>query len=122
MSATISLTSLNWDAALKAVRGALEQAEKLEIAVCVSVMDRGGNQLAAGRDPRAPFHSQAIAADKATTAAGFGMPTSQWWGFVEQMNSPGITAGLPATDRLVVFGGGVPVYQGGASNHSFYNQ
>ena len=41
------------------------------------------------------------------------MPTSQWWGFVEQMNSPGITAGLPATDRLVVFGGGVPVYQGG---------
>lgn len=113
MSATIQLTSLNWDAALKAVRGALEQAEKLEIAVCVVVMDRGGNSLASGRDPRAPFHSQGIAADKATTAAGFGMPTSQWWGFIEQMNSPGITAGIPSTDRLAVFGGGVPVYQGG---------
>ena len=113
MSSTIQLTSLNWDAALKVVRGALERAETLEIAVCAVVMDRGGNQLAAGRDPRAPFHSQSIAADKATTAAGFGMPTSQWWGFVEQMNSPGITAGLPATDRLVVFGGGVPIYQGG---------
>jgi len=112
MSSTIQLTNLNWDAALTAVRGALEKAQELEIAICAVVMDRGGNQIAAGRDPRAPFHSQGIAADKATTAAGFGMPTSQWWGFVEQMNSPGITAGLPNTDRLVVFGGGVPVYQG----------
>jgi uncharacterized protein GlcG (DUF336 family) len=103
---------MHWDAALKAVRGALEKAEKLEISVCVVIMDRGGNQLAAARDARAPFHSQAIAADKATTAAGFGMPTSQWWGFVEQMNSPGITAGLPNTDRLVMFGGGMPVYDG----------
>ena len=112
MSATIQLTSLNWDAALKVVRGALEHAEKLDIAVCAVVMDRGGNQIAAGRDPRAPFHSNGIAADKATTAGGFGMPTSQWWGFIEQMNSPGITAGLPTTDRLTVFGGGVPIYQG----------
>ena len=54
MSATIQLTSLTWDAALKAVRGALEHAGKVEIAVCAVVMDRGGNPLASGRDPRAP--------------------------------------------------------------------
>lgn len=54
MSSTIQLTNLNWDAALTAVRGALEKAQELEIAICAVIMDRGGNQIAAGRDPPGP--------------------------------------------------------------------
>ena len=113
MGNTVTVKMLHWRAANTAVAAAMEKADQLGIAVTAVVMDRGGNTVASLRNVNAPFHTQRIAADKATTAAGFGMPTSQWWSFVESMNSPAITAGLPATDRLVVFGGGVPIYESG---------
>lgn len=112
MEKTLSQKTVHWQAAGAACQAAQEKAQELGIVVSVVVMDRGGNVIASLRDPRTPFHTYGIASDKATTAAGFGMPTSQWWGFLESMDSPGVKAGLPATDRLAVFGGGVPIYDG----------
>lgn len=112
MEKSLSQKTVHWEAAGAACHAAQQEAQKLGIRVTAAVMDRGGNLVAFLRDPRTPFHTIQIASDKAATAAGFGMPTSKWWGFIESMNSPAITAGLPAADRLVVFGGGVPIYEG----------
>ena len=112
MEKTMQQTTIHWQAAGAAVQAAQAKAEELGINVSAVVMDRGGAVIASLRDPRSPFHTAGIASDKATTAAGFGMPTSQWWGFIESMNSPAVKAGLPATDRLAIFGGGVPIYAG----------
>jgi uncharacterized protein GlcG (DUF336 family) len=113
MTKTVQQTTLHWDAALTVARAALVKAQELGIRVAVAVMDRGGNLLAFARDPNAPFHSNTIAQDKATTSAGFGLPTKQWWPVLEGMNSPGLLAGIAAVPRMVVFGGGVPVYVNG---------
>lgn len=112
MTKTVQQTTLHWEAALAVARGALVKGQELGIRVAVAVMDRGGNLLAFARDPGAPFHSAKIAEDKATTSAGFGLPTKQWWPVLEGMNSPGLLAGIAAVPRMVVFGGGVPVYVG----------
>ena len=113
MTKTVQQTTLHGEAALTAVRGALAKGQELGIRVAVAVIDRGGNQLAFARDPGAPFHSTGIAQDKATTSAGFGLPTKQWWPVLEGMNSPGLLAGIASVPRMVVFGGGVPVYANG---------
>ena len=112
MSTTVQQTTLHWEAALAVARGALVKGQELGIRAAVAVMDRGGNLLAFARDPGAPFHSAKIAEDKATTSAGFGLPTRQWWPVLEGMNSPGLLAGIASVPRMVVFGGGVPVYVG----------
>lgn len=113
MSKTVQQTTLHWQAAITMAQGALDKAQELGIRVAVAVMDRGGNLLAFARDPGAPFHSSQIAQDKATTSGGFGLPTKQWWPVLEGMNSPGLLAGIAAVPRMVVFGGGVPVYVDG---------
>jgi uncharacterized protein GlcG (DUF336 family) len=113
MPGTVTQTTLDWDAALTVTRAALDKAAEMGIRVAVAVMDRGGNLLAFARHPGAPFHSIGIAQDKATTSAGFGLPTKQWWPVIESMGSPGLTAGIASVPRMVVFGGGVPVYAGG---------
>ncbi|WP_372716555.1 heme-binding protein [Immundisolibacter sp.] len=112
MNKTVQQTTLHWEAALAIAQAALGKGQELGIRVAVAVMDRGGNLLAFARDPGAPFHSSQIAQDKATTSAGFGLPTKQWWPVLEGMNSPGLLAGIAAVPRMVVFGGGVPVYLG----------
>lgn len=112
MQLTVQLPSLHWEAAHAMTRAAIQKAEELSIRVSVAVMDRGGNLLTFARHADAPFHTTRIAQDKATTAAGFGLPSRQWWDLLEQMDSPGLKAGLPGTDRFVVFGGGLPVYSG----------
>ena len=112
MTTTVQQTTLHWDAALAVARGALVKGQELGIRVAVAAMDRAGNLLAFARDPGAPFHSATIAQDKATTSAGFGLPTKQWWPVLEGMNSPGLLAGIAAVPRMVVFGGGIPVYVG----------
>ena len=113
MSKTVQQTTLHWEAALAAVHGALTKSQELGIRVAVAVIDRGGNQIAFARDPGAPFHSTGIAQDKATTSASFGLPTKDWWPVLEGMNSPGLLAGIASVPRMVVFGGGVPVYVNG---------
>ncbi len=112
MEKVLTQRTIHWQAAAASCQGALEKARELGIAVSALVMDRGGNVVASLRDPATPFHTYAIASDKATTAAGFGIPTSQWWGYIESMNSPSVKAALPAAHRFAILGGGVPMYDG----------
>ncbi len=108
MNISITQISIDWQAANAAVCTAVEKAIELEIKINVSVADVAGNEMAYLRMPNAFLHSIDIAKDKAYTSASFGFPTSQWEEIfkTEEM----LKLGMPARERLVVFGGGLPIH------------
>ena len=92
--------------------GDLEEAEALAVDVCIAVTDGAGHLLAMARMDRAPLLCVQIAQDKAYSVASFGgLPTSDWWRMLE--SEPALLHGIVKTDRLTVFGGGVPLVADG---------
>ena len=98
-------------AALRAVEAALRHATKLGVRVNVAVVDAGGLLAGFARMAGAPLHSIDIAIDKAYTAAGFGFSTAQWAGILR--GDEALRLGMPERPRNVVFGGGLPIREGG---------
>jgi glc operon protein GlcG len=95
-------------AAQRAVAAALEEAEKLAVDVCIAATDHAGHLIAFARMDHAPILCAQVAQDKAYSVAAFGgLPTSDWWRLLE--SEPALLHGITKTDRLVVFGGGVPL-------------
>eukprot|EP01136_Pigoraptor_vietnamica_P001899 Opistho-1_new@29139 len=109
-SSTVPLRNLSSDAAHAAVAAAVAHARGLGIRVNAAAVDASGVLLAFLRMDGAFLHSGGIAIDKAYTAASFGFPTEGWGPVLE--GDATLKAGLPAVPRLVVFGGGVPAYEG----------
>jgi glc operon protein GlcG len=104
--------SATLSAAQRAVAAALDEAEQIAVDVCVAVTDGAGHLLALARMDRAPLLCIQIAQDKAYSVASFGgLPTSDWWRMLE--SEPALLHGIVKTDRLVVFGGGVPLVADG---------
>jgi uncharacterized protein GlcG (DUF336 family) len=90
----------------------VDEAERLAVDVCVAAADSGGHLLAFARMNRAPVLCIQIAQDKAYSVAAFGgLPTSEWWRLLE--SEPALLHGIVKTDRLVVFGGGLPLVADG---------
>jgi glc operon protein GlcG len=107
MAPTVTLS-----AAQRAVAAALQEADRLSVDVCIAASDSGGHLLAFARMDRAPLLCVQIAQDKAYSVATFGgLPTSEWWRLLE--SEPALLHGIVKTDRLVVFGGGVPLVSEG---------
>lgn len=104
---TMDQRSLHWEAACAATRAAVAHAEKLGVRIHVCVVDHAGLRLAYLRMNGAFLHSQGIAEDKAYTAASFGFPTRNWLDVLG--DNPRLRIGLPRRERLVVFGGGLPI-------------
>lgn len=102
---------LTFEAALAAVAAAVQKGVELDRKINASVVDVGGNPIAFVRNPGAPLHSASIAEDKAFTSASFGLATSGW-GVVVGDNEL-LKGGLMARDRLVMFGGGLPIVVNG---------
>jgi len=99
-------------AAQRVIASAIERAEELAIDVCIAVTDGGGHLLAMARMDRAPLMCIQIAQDKAHSVAAFGgLPTSDWWRMLE--SEPALLHGIVKTDRLIIFGGGVPLVADG---------
>ena len=95
-------------AAQRAVAAAIMRAEELAVDVCIAVTDGGGHLLATARMDRAPLLCIHIAQDKAYSVASFGgLPTSDWWRLLE--SEPALLHGIVKTERLIIFGGGVPL-------------
>ncbi len=103
--------SLGEDAAAAACDAAVAHARSLGIRINVAVTDAGGNLMAFRRMHGAFLHSIDIAIDKAYTAASFGFPTSQWASILT--SDEALRLGMPHRPRLVVFGGGLPIYANG---------
>jgi glc operon protein GlcG len=104
--------SATLSAAQRAVAAAIEEAERLAVDVCIAVTDGAGHLLALARMDRAPLLCIQIAQDKAYSVASFGgLPTSDWWRMLE--SEPALLHGIVKTDRLIVFGGGIPLVADG---------
>ncbi|HBO3209095.1 TPA: heme-binding protein [Pseudomonas aeruginosa] len=104
---TTNQRSLHWEAAYAATRAAVAHAEKLGVRINVCVVDHSGLPLAYLRMNGAFLHSREIAEDKAYTAVSFGFPTRDWLDVLG--DNPRLRIGLPRRERLVVFGGGLPI-------------
>ena len=103
--------TLNFEAGLAAVAAAVGKGVELDRKVNAAVVDPGGNLVAFLRCAGAPLHSASIAQDKAFTSAGFGLSTAGWGPVIGDNEI--LRAGLQARDRLVMFGGGLPIVVNG---------
>ncbi len=110
-SASVAQRCITAEAAAQAVAAALAHAATLGVRINAAVTDGAGTLMAFLRMPGAFAHSVDIAIDKAYTAAGFGFPTSQWPEIFQ--GDDALRQGLPHRPRLVVFGGGLPIREGG---------
>ncbi len=103
---------IGWPAASRAVQAAVQEAQRLGVRVNVAVVDASGLLAAFLRMPGAPLHSIDIAADKAYTAASFGLPTGQWSQAL-LTHSEAVRGGIVLRPRFVAFGGGLPIVEDG---------
>ncbi len=110
MAATALQHTLTEEAAHTAVAAAVAHARVLGVRVNVAATDGSGLLMAFLRMPGSFLHSIDIAIDKAYTAAGFGFATECWPALLE--NDVALLAAIPQRPRLVVLGGGVPIYAG----------
>ncbi len=98
--------------ARRVIDAAVAHAELIGVSVCAAVTDRAGHLLVYLRMDGAPLLSEKLACDKAYTVAAFnGRPTHQWWDAIA--DDPPVRSGLVNVDRVVVFGGGVPITASG---------
>jgi len=104
---TVSVTTLTAAGARAAVDGAIAEAEALGVPVCIAVADRSGVLLAFHRMDGAATLSIQLAQDKAYTVTAFGLPTAEWYPMIAE--EPALLHGIVKADRLMIFGGGVPV-------------
>ena len=89
----------------------MEKSASIKVPVCIAVADRGGNLVSFVRMDGAPLMSAGLAQDKAYTVVSFnGLPTDKWWDIIG--DEPPLLHGIVKTDRLIVFGGGVPITEG----------
>jgi uncharacterized protein GlcG (DUF336 family) len=100
--------SITREIVMKMLDAACDQAEKLGIAVNVTIVDEGANLKGFVRMDGAPLLSSGISQNKAYTAAAFGIPTSEWYPLIQK--EPSLFHGIVHTDRLTIFEGGIPIY------------
>ena len=108
MEKTYEKRSITLDLALKLVEGAVKKAKEMVKAFVIAVVDESGTLKAFLRMDNAPYISVQVAMNKAYTAAGFGIPTHQWYDMLK--GDPALQLGAPCEiERLVIFGGGYPI-------------
>lgn len=106
--ATRTQPTLTRAGARTALEAALARAEEIGVAMNIAVVDAGGHLITFERMDGAMLISGGIAQDKAwTVIAGKGLPTADWYQAISA--DPALKLGFPHRDRLVIFGGGVPV-------------
>ncbi|WP_096203145.1 GlcG/HbpS family heme-binding protein [Bacillus sp. FJAT-45350] len=91
-----------------ALDAAVQKADELGIKVCIAIVDDGGNLKGFIKMDGANLIPSQIAQDKAYTAAGFGLPTSDWYPKIK--DKPALLHGIVHTDRMTIYGGGLPIY------------
>lgn len=113
MSNTVSIQNISIAAARRMTAAAEAKAAALGVPSVIAICDTGGILKAFSRMDGAPLMAVKVAQDKAFTAAGFGLATSDWYGFIK--DDPSLLAGVaPGVDRLIIFGGGFPIIVDGA--------
>lgn len=105
---TFEKRSIGVEAAQRIIEAAFREAESIGIKVAVCVLDESGLLKAFARADGAALVNIQSAQDKAYTAVGFGIASHQWYPMIK--DDPALLHGVPAAiDRVVIFGGGVPI-------------
>ncbi len=88
----------------------MTKAREIGVLSVCAVCDSGGNLICLKRDDNAFIASLNVAANKAYTSVSLKMPTKK----LEELTKPGDPLyGIQHQDsKLVVFGGGIPIYDG----------
>ncbi|MDO5038042.1 MAG: cob(I)yrinic acid a,c-diamide adenosyltransferase [Tissierellia bacterium] len=99
---------LSWARKLEAA--CFEKAKEIGVPMAVAISDDKGNLISFGVMDKTLGVSYDLAKDKAYTAALLRMDTEK----LRDLTKPGASLyGLEARDRMVVFGGGLPLFKGG---------
>lgn len=106
-----AVNTLTVHCAEELIRAATEAARTLARSVAIAVVDPSGVLVAFKRMDEAPLMSVAVSQDKAYTAVGFGMSGEQWYQLLRD-DEP-LRLGAGSVQRLVPFGGGLPIYESG---------
>lgn len=104
MRLTTQVTTLTSRGAEVALKAAIDEAERMNIRLCVAVVDRAGHLLAFRRMDGAPPPSIDVATAKAQTAALFGVPSKTFQTMVNEGQ-----AAILAVRTLAPLEGGVPI-------------
>lgn len=93
------------------VAACVEEAERMKLTIAVCVTDLAGHNLASARMDGVAPPTLTFAEDKAYTSATMKRSTEA---FAERMaSSPSLTMGLSTRSRLLVWGGGLPIFYEG---------
>ncbi len=108
------MAAITLEAAQRAVAAGIAEAERRGVAVSVAVVDAGGVLRAFARMDGAEIAGEALAVDKAYTAVAHRTSTAELGALAQP---GGELFGLQANGngRYVMFGGGLPVTDGGGS-------
>jgi uncharacterized protein GlcG (DUF336 family) len=111
-TSTFEKRSISLGGARRVIEAAEVEAVSLGLAVSVAVVDDSGVIKAFGRMDGSALINVQSSQDKAYTAVGMGMGTHKWYPIIK--DDPALLAGVVgAIDRLVIFGGGIPIRIGG---------
>jgi uncharacterized protein GlcG (DUF336 family) len=109
----MSLVKRSIDAATarRALAAAVAKSVEMSKAMSIAIVDDAGVLKAFERMDNASQLSIDIAQNKAFTSASSRMPTHVWHEFIKE--DPPLLHGITHTPRLIIFGGGFPIVEGG---------
>lgn len=108
---SVPVSAVSADCVGRMLEGAAAKATAMGKPMCIAVVDNAGVLKGFLRMDGAPLLSVGISQDKAYTAASFGLSTDGWHDFIKD-DAP-LHTGIVHTPRLVVFGGGYPLFEDG---------
>ncbi|MDQ1733159.1 MAG: hypothetical protein QOK10_3318 [Pseudonocardiales bacterium] len=106
----LDVRTITLAAAREVLSSAQQFAHGIGVRPAIAVLDRAGELVTFDRLDGVPLLCAELAQDKAHSAIRFGMATHEWWPMIA--SDPALVHGLSKLDRLVVFGGGVPLVDG----------
>ncbi len=111
MATTISKQTISADGARQVVEAAVAKANELGLPMSIVVVDESAQLKAFLRMDGAILPSGTVAQDKAYTAAGFGLPTDQWYDVIK--DDPPLLHGITSIPHFLGIGGGHPLVSDG---------
>src|SRR6056297_157198 len=102
------MTDVTLDVAKTLIDAAEEEADDIDVPMCIAVMDEGANLVAFHRMDDALLASVSISQNKAYSAVSLKLDTETVW----EVSQPGESLyGLGNTNdgRIITFGGGLPL-------------
>ena len=112
MASTTSRQTISAEGAGQVMASAVAKANEIGVPMSIVVVDESANLKAFLRMDGAVLPSINVAQDKAYTAAGFGLPTVQWYDAIK--DDPPLLHGITSISRFMGIGGGHPLVSDGA--------